>query len=301
MTAAIECTDLGKDFGTTRAVDRISFTVQAGSVTAFLGPNGAGKSTTIRLLLGMLRPTRGTGRLLGGEPLADPRLLGRVGYLPGDFRLEPTMTGTELFRWFGRLRGRYDAQRVDALIARLGVEADKPFGSLSKGNRQKIGIVQAFQHQPEVLLLDEPSSGLDPLVQHELLALVRESADDGAAVLFSSHVLPEIERAADRIVIIRSGQLVDDAPVDSLLDRARQRLELRWATEIDAATVRALPGVVEATVHGRIATIVVDGPVGPALRGAADAGTLQRVRPAGDDLEELFLSYYSAPKVEAAR
>jgi len=293
MAPVIECEALTKCFRSLRAVDGLTFAVEPGSVVGFLGPNGAGKSTTIRLLLGFLRPSSGTSQLLGGRPLTEKSLLGRVGYLPGDFQMEPRMTGRELFRWFGRLRGRFDERRVDSLVERLDAQPDKPFGTLSKGNRQKIGIIQAFQHRPDVLLLDEPSTGLDPLVQQQFLRLLREAAEDGAAVLFSSHVLPEVERAVDRLIIIRAGRIVDQAAVEDLLLRARQRLDLRYRGPVPADVVGALPGVVHAAVHGCEATITVDGPVGPALRAAADLGDLQRIRTAGDELEELFLSYYA--------
>jgi len=216
----------------------------------------------------------------------------RIGYLPGDLRIEPAMTGSQLFAWYGRLRGGLDQARVDELVQRLDLDPSRPFRALSKGNRQKVGIVQAFCHRPEVLVLDEPTSGLDPLVQREFLDLVQEAAATGAAVLFSSHVLPEVERAAHRVAIIRQGRLVTQATVDDLLDRARHRLELRFAEPVPAALFDRVPGVVEAYLDGPTATIVVDGPVGPALRIATGDADLLRVRDVGDDLENLFVSIY---------
>ncbi len=286
---------LTKRFGRVTAVSDLSFEVAAGEVVGFLGPNGAGKTTTIRTLLGFLRPSAGDCTVLGGWPAREVGLRRRIGYLPGDLRIEPAMTGSQLFAWFGRLRGGLDRARVDELVQRLALDPSRPFRALSKGNRQKVGIVQAFCHRPEVLVLDEPTSGLDPLVQREFLTLVQEAAAAGAAVLFSSHVLPEVERAAHRVAIIRQGRLVTLATVDGLLDQARHRLELRFADPVSAglsALLERAPGVVEADVDGPTATIVVDGPVGPALRVATGDADLLRIRNVGDDLEDLFVSIY---------
>ena len=289
MTAAVEVEHLTRRFGTLVAVDDVSFRLDAGEVLGFLGPNGAGKSTTLRTLMGFLRPTSGSCRVLGTWPGDDVAVRARIGYLPGDFRIEPRMRPAELFAWFARLRGvRLD--RAHALAERFELDPTRRFGTLSKGNRQKVGLVQAFLHAPDVVLLDEPSTGLDPLVQRELLGLVREAAADGAAVLFSSHVLPEVERAADRVAVLRRGRLVTVAPVHELLDRARHRLELSFADPVPAEALRGVPGVVDVTADGARLDIVVDGPVGPVLAAAAGRSTLLRVAPAGDELEDLFFS-----------
>jgi beta-exotoxin I transport system ATP-binding protein len=288
----IVCDTVSKRFGPVQAVSQLNLHVEAGTVIGFLGPNGAGKTTTMRMLTGALRPTSGTASVLGGVLGRDTRLRARVGYLPGDLRIDPAMTGTELFAWYGRLRGGINNARVDDLVARLGLDPSRPFGTLSKGNRQKVGIVQAFQHDPDVLILDEPTTGLDPLVQREFLGLVRQAADRGAAVLLSSHVLPEVERIADRIAIIRAGQLVMESTVDDLLDHARRRLELRFADPVPTDLFTDVPGVTSVELDGRLATITVDGPVGPALHAATANATLLRINPAGDDLEDLFIALY---------
>ncbi|HEY1487927.1 MAG TPA: ABC transporter ATP-binding protein, partial [Micromonosporaceae bacterium] len=207
-------------------------------------------------------------------------------------RVDPELTGRDLFAWYGRLRGFHNQHRVDELCDRLDLDLTRSFGTLSKGNRQKVGIVQAFCHDPDLLILDEPTTGLDPLVQREFLGLVVEAAARGAAVLFSSHVLPEVERAATRIAIIRDGRLVTVATVDELLDHARRRLDLRYSRPVPATVFDRVPGVAHVDVDGPTVTITVDGPVGPAMRAAADAGTLLRVAPAGDDLEDLFVALY---------
>ncbi|MGA8115583.1 MAG: ABC transporter ATP-binding protein [Actinocatenispora sp.] len=291
-TAAIVCDTVSKRFGPVRAVRQLSLQVQPGTVVGFLGPNGAGKTTTIRMLTGALRPTSGRASVLGGVLSRDVALRGRVGYLPGDLRVDPTMTGAQLFGWYGRLRGNLNTSRLDELVSRLGLDPSRPFGTLSKGNRQKVGIVQAFQHDPDVLILDEPTTGLDPLVQREFLTLVRQAAQRGAAVLLSSHVLPEVERIADRIAIIRDGQLVAESTVDELLDQARRRLELRFADTAPADLFTGIDGVIDAELDGRLATITVHGPVGPALHAATTRATLLRINPAGDDLEDLFVALY---------
>jgi len=292
---AIMCDQLSKRFPAVRAVSELTLQVAAGEIVGFLGPNGAGKTTTMRMLMGALRPSSGRCGVLGGSLARDVELRRRVGCLPGDLRVDPALTGSQLFTWFGRLRGGLDVPRVEDLVQRLGLDPSRPFGTLSKGNRQKVGIVQALQHDPDVLILDEPTTGLDPLVQREFLALVRESAAGGAAVLFCSHVLPEVERIADRVAIIRGGKLVTESTVDDLLDRARRRLELRFAEPVPAGLFDLVPGVVDVDLDGRTATITIEGPVGPALRAATDAGTLLRVNPAGDDLEDLFVSLYRRP------
>jgi ABC-2 type transport system ATP-binding protein len=288
-TAVIEIEHLSRRFGRLRAVDDLSLTVDAGEVLGFLGPNGAGKTTTVRTLMGFLRPTTGSARVLGAWPGDDVGVRRRIGYLPGDVRIEPGMRASQLFAWFAGLRG-VSPKRGFELSERLGLDPSRPFGTLSKGNRQKVGLVQAFLHHPDVIVLDEPSTGLDPVVQRELLAVIREAAARGAAVLFSSHVLPEVERIADRVAVLRAGRLVTLAPVRDLLDRARHRLELSFADRVRPDLLRDVAGVVDLLADGRRVDVVVDGPVGPVLAAATRLGTLLRVAPAGDELEDLFFT-----------
>ena len=291
-TPVIEANDLVKRFGNLVAVNNLNLQVREGEVVGFLGPNGAGKTTTIRMLMGFIRPTSGQAGVLGGRLSAAPALRGRVGYLPGDFRIDAGMTGWELLAWFGSLRGGLDRQRVVELADRLHLDLSRKFGQLSKGNRQKLGVVQAFMHLPSVLILDEPTSGLDPLIQREFLDMVVEARGRGAAVFFSSHVLPEVSRVADRVAIIRLGELVSISTVDELLDKARHRLELRYDAPVDAGRFRSVPGVVAVEESGRNVVITVDGPVGPAMQTASSLGGLLRVSTAGDELEDIFLSLY---------
>jgi beta-exotoxin I transport system ATP-binding protein len=286
---AIQVDRLTRRFGRLVAVDDVSFAVAPGQVVGFLGPNGAGKSTTVRTLMGFLHPTAGSCRVLGVWPGRDVGVRGRIGYLPGDFRIEAGMRPSDLFAWFARVRG-VPVRWGNELAERLDLDVSRPFGTLSKGNRQKVGLVQAFLHRPEVVVLDEPSTGLDPGSQRELLGLVRAAAAGGAAVLFSSHVLPEVERVADRVAVLRDGRLIAFSPVGDLLDHARHRLELSFTEPVSADVLQGVPGVVGVQADGRRLDVVVDGPVGPALAAATASGDLLRVAPIGDELEDLFFA-----------
>ncbi|MGH7862058.1 MAG: ABC transporter ATP-binding protein [Candidatus Dormibacteraceae bacterium] len=290
---AIAIERLTKRFGKLTAVNGLTIEVSGGQVVGFLGPNGAGKTTTIRTLMGFIRPTSGRVTILGGQPGQDTALRGRIGYLPGDFRMDPGMTGNDLFGWFGQLRGGLNRSRVRALTDRLQLDSSRPYRDLSKGNRQKIGLVQAFMHDPQVLILDEPTTGLDPLIQREFLELVREAAARGAAVLFSTHVLPEVERVADAVAIIRAGRLIALSAVSDLLDHARHRLEFRFSAPITRSLFAGVPGVVEIDVSGQTATVAVDGAVDKVIRAALMGPSLIRVSSAGDELEDLFISLYN--------
>ncbi len=296
-TPPIAIDDLTKRFGSLTAVSGLNLSAAPGEVLGFLGPNGAGKTTTIRTLMGFLSPTSGTCRVLGTWPGRDIAIRRRIGYLPGDFRVEPNMTPRDLFAWFSRLRGGIDGRRIQALADRLHLETGRRFATLSKGNRQKVGLVQAFMHDPDVLILDEPTSGLDPLLQHEFVTMVHEATQRGATVLFSSHVLPEVEQIATRVAMIRRGRLLKVSMVEGLLDQARHRLELRYADPIPEGLFAAVPGVVGSEISGTTASITIEGPAGPAMRVAAAQPGLLRVRSSSDDLEDLFVSLY-APETD---
>ena len=291
-TSVIRVERLSKRFGSVKAVTDLTLDVGAGEIVGFLGPNGAGKTTTIRMLMGFINPTAGHCSVLNGSLRRQPPLRRRVGYLPGDFRMDSAMSGLDLFRWLARIRGGVARKRIDELAERMRLDAKRPFGSLSKGNRQKIGIVQAFMHEPDVLILDEPTSGLDPLIQREFVELVREAAAKGASILFSSHVLPEVERLASRVAIIREGRLIKLSSVEGLLDHARHRLELRFADPVPTELFQGVPGVVAQEVDGKTAVITLDGPVGPAMQVASSRPGLLRITPAGDELEDIFMELY---------
>jgi ABC-2 type transport system ATP-binding protein len=286
----IRAVGLAKRFGSVQALRELDLEVEAGEVFGYLGPNGAGKTTTIRLLLDFIRPTSGQVEVLGGSG-ADPAVRRRIGYLPAELPIDPRWTAQDLLDFYGRLRGGVDAGWVTELLGRFDLDPTRRVGELSTGNRRKIGIVQAVIHRPELLVLDEPSSGLDPLLQYEFQRLVRELAGAGTTVFLSSHVLPEVEALAGRVAILRQGELVTVAGVGELRQQARQRIELRLARPADPARFAGVPGVVEAQADDTRIRLLVEGPVGPALQAAAGL-EVQRIVTHETDLEDVFLSYY---------
>jgi ABC-2 type transport system ATP-binding protein len=291
--AAIETEDLVKTYGRNRGLTGLDLRVERGEVYGFLGPNGAGKSTTIRLLLDLIRPTSGRISVLGGIPRRDGvALRRRIGYLAGDFVVDGRQTARELLTYLGNLRGGVPRARIDELAARLDLDLGRRIKGLSKGNRQKVGVVQAFMHDPELLVLDEPTSGLDPFLQQEFLAMVREARADGRTVFMSSHVMSEVQQTADRVGIIREGRLVTVARVEELREQAVRRVEINFADPVTEAEFAALPGVSEVAVTGTTLRCRLDGRA-DALVKAAAGHTVVGLLSEEPDLEELFFGYYS--------
>lgn len=292
LTAAIATERLTKRYGSVVALDGLTLEVQLGEVMGFLGPNGAGKTTTIRLLLDLMRPTGGSVAILGSDPRRDAvALRRRIGYLPAELSLDARLTAGQLLDWLAHLRGGVERRRRDELVERMGLDESRPMNALSTGNRKKVGIVQAFMHRPELLILDEPTSGLDPLVQRAFVELVRESATDGACVFLSSHLLAEVEDAADRVAIVRAGRLVALDTVASLTRRARRHLLLRFAEPVPACAFAGLEGVGDVSVQGTVVDATVTGSP-DALVKAAARYELVDLSPRETDLEEAFLAYY---------
>ena len=283
---------LTRRFGRSRGVSDVSFAVTRGEVFGFLGPNGAGKSTTIRLLLGLYRPTSGTAALFGLNPLRDSVAVHRrVGYLPGELALYPRLTGRDILDRFSRIRRHTDHRYRDELVERFTIELDRPIQTLSKGNLQKIGLLLAFAHRPELLVLDEPTSGLDPLLRDEFGRLVRETTGDGRTVFLSSHDLDEVQRLADRVAIIREGRLVVVNTVAELRAAAPKTVEFRFGEPVDAAPFAGLDGVRVLGHDTECLQLSVTGPIGPLLRLAAAHDPVDMTARSAD-LDELFLGYY---------
>jgi ABC-2 type transport system ATP-binding protein len=264
MTVTVETTGLHKHFGTVKAVDGIDLAVESGEIYGLLGPNGAGKTTTLRAILGYLKPTSGSATVLGGDARI-PQIRRRIGYLPGDLRLEPKAKVGSLLEYYAALRGGVDPDYVDELCGRFLLDPDRRFGELSKGNRQKVGVIQAVMHRPEVLLLDEPTGGLDPLMQREVLRLVTERRDAGAAILFSSHLIFEVEEVADRVGIMRTGKIVIEDSVSGLQQfTARQSMHVRFNRTVGPEDFAGVT-IERLETHENTADIVVQGDVGPLL------------------------------------
>jgi len=293
MTDAIRTRGLTKVFrGGPTAVRELDLAVRVGEVFGFLGPNGAGKTTTIRILLDLLRPTSGEAEVLGLDTRgAGVEARRRIGYLPGDLALYPKLTADETLTYLGALRGGVPERAITALSERLGLDLDRPVGTLSHGNRQKVGLVQAFMHEPELLVLDEPTGGLDPLLQQEFHRLVEEAAAAGRTVFLSSHVLSEVERVADRVGIIRGGSLVALEEIAALKQRATRRLDVELARPVDADVFARLPNVREADAERTLLHLVVEGPVDAVVKALAEHEVVS-ITSHEPDLEEVFLDYY---------
>jgi len=292
MSAAIEAVGLVKTFGSTRALDGLDLRVESGEVHGFLGPNGAGKTTTLRILLGLLKADAGTTRVLGGDPWRDAvELHRRLAYVPGDVALWPNLTGGEVIDLLGRLRGGLDEGRRADLLERFDLDPTKKARTYSKGNRQKVALIAALASPVELLLLDEPTAGLDPLMESSFRDYIREERGDGRTVLLSSHILAEAEALSDRVSIIRGGRIVESGSLAELrhLTRTSISAELRQPPE----GISTLPGVHDVVVDGARVRCEVDA-------GALD-GLLQALGRVGivsltsqpPTLEQLFLRHYA--------
>ncbi|HUZ68124.1 MAG TPA: ABC transporter ATP-binding protein [Candidatus Saccharimonadales bacterium] len=292
MTVVVSADKLSKTFGSHRGVEGLEFTVAEGEVFGFLGPNGAGKSTTIRLLTGLSHPTSGTAKVFGLDPIADAvEVHRRIGYLPGELALHPRLTGQQHVDFAVKVRRMQDRTFLHELVDRFQVDLERPTRTLSKGNRQKIGILLAVMHQPELCILDEPTSGLDPLMQDEFERLMRELVRTGSTVFLSSHELDEVQRVATHVAIIKDGHLVVTDTVEALRRRAPRTIEFSFPTIVDPKPFASIEGVQVVAANGKRITLALQGAVAPVLRVAAELDPLDVIaRPA--DLDELFLTYY---------
>jgi len=290
--AIIETHALTKRYGHARGIEDVSMTVESGEVFGFLGPNGAGKTTTIRTLLDLLHPTSGAATIFGLDSRRESRAIrARLGNLPGDFAYDPRLTGRELVSFLAELRGMRDLGRAAELAERFHADLDRPLGQQSRGNRQKIGLVQCTFHDPELLVLDEPSSGLDPLMQEEFLAFVAEERDRGHTVFLSSHEHDEVQRVCDRVAIIRDGRLIAIESVEDVTSRSYRHVTIEFADPVDPDEFRRIPGVSDLRRTGRRLTFKADAGVDPVIKAAA-RHTVTELELSRPTLEEIFLTYY---------
>lgn len=288
---ALEISELRKSYGSVTALDGLDLDVETGKVHGFLGPNGAGKSTTIRILLGLLRADGGSARVLGHDPWADAVALHRrLAYVPGDVELWPNLTGGEAIDVLARLRGRRDQARRDELCDRFDLDPTKKGRAYSKGNRQKVALVAALASDAELLLLDEPTAGLDPLMEAQFQECIREATAAGATVLLSSHVLAQVEALADRVSIIRQGKVVETGSLTEL--RHLTRTTMTVLTDRPTEQLAALPGVHDLRSHGEQVSFEVDGEhVGEVVRVLGELG-VRGLTAHPPTLEQLLLRHY---------
>ena len=294
MTNAIEVRALRKSFGRTAALDGLDLEVRTGEVHAFLGPNGAGKTTTIRILLGLLRKDGGQATLLGGDPWRDAVALHRrLAYVPGDVTLWPGLSGGEIIDLLGRLRGGLDAKRRQALIERFALDPTKKARAYSKGNRQKVALIAALASDAELLLLDEPTAGLDPLMEAAFRDCVAEERQQGRTVLLSSHILAEAEALSDRVTIIRDGRAVETGTLAEMRHLTRDFIDAVLASPVSLGD---LPGVHDLVTDGLRVRCEVDHAALDAVLGRLHQAGVRSLTCRPPTLEELFLRHYSTER-----
>ena len=291
----VRLSKLTKRFGHTTAVGNLNLEVQPGEVLGLLGPNGAGKSTTFRLILDLIRPTAGTISVFGLDATQRGiEVRSRIGYLPGELSFPARLTAGEFLERIREIRGLGQSADLAALAERFDLHLDRRIAELSKGNRQKLGLIQACFHHPELLVLDEPTSGLDPFMQREFRDLVRERVQQGTTVLLSSHVLGEVEQMATAVAVLRAGSVVVVSRVDDLRTRAVRRVRVRFASEPIASDFQGVPGMSELKVEGQHMSFIWVGEIDALIK------LLSRYRVIAldleePDLEEVFLKMYEQP------
>jgi ABC-2 type transport system ATP-binding protein len=298
MTTVIQTEKLTKSYGRHRGIVDVDLEVLEGESFGFLGPNGAGKTTMIRTLLDHIRPTSGRATIFGIETTADPVAIHRrLGYLPGEFALYDKLTGGQTLDYFANLRGGVDRAYQQALIARLDVDPSRKFREYSKGNKQKIGLIIALQHRPDLLLLDEPTAGLDPLIQQEFYGVIREAKAEGRTVFLSSHILTEVEKTCDRVAIIREGRLARVDRTEALRDLAHHTVELVFTDHVPVEAFSSLAGVSNVVAEDHVLRMRVSGSITPVVRAAAQYELADFVS-REPSLEETFLAEYGKSAVE---
>lgn len=302
MSVIIQTNHLTKSYGRNRGIIDVTFDVQEGEVFGFLGPNGAGKTTTMRVLMGLLHANAGTATIAGLDCWQQSTEVKKlVGYLPGEFTFDPGLRGAQIIEYLAHLRGGVDQAYVRMLVERLGLDPSKKFREYSHGNKQKLGLVQAFMHRPRLLILDEPTSGLDPLNQQEFYKMIAEVHAEGRTVFLSSHILPEIEQTCDRVAIIREGRLVKIDHVSALKDIHQHDVEIRFAGPASPEWFKQVVGVNNVTrgVDEQTLQMNVQGELTDIIRIAGQYGATNIVTHE-PTLEEVFLRFYEPQQEPSA-
>ena len=293
MTPAIETIELTKRYGDERGIEEVSVSVKHGEIYGFLGPNGAGKTTTIRTLLDLLHPTSGQALIFGLDSRRESRAIrARLGNLPGEFTCDPRLTGREFLEFCAAARGMDSLGSAPILAQHFEADLGRRVRDLSRGNRQKIGLIQALFHDPELLVLDEPTTGLDPLMQEEFVTVIGEYRDRGGTVFLSSHDLDEVERVCDTVAIVRDGRIAAVENVAALRGRAYHHVSIEFDSPVDASEFTSVPGVEELEVQGCRVSFKVFGDLDAVVKAAA-RHTVKDMELTEPTLEEIFLTFYS--------
>ena len=292
--ASIVVTGLSKKYlgATGYAIKDISLHVNAGESYGFLGPNGAGKSTTIRTLLNFIQPTAGSATILGADIVKNAVAVKKdIGYLSGEFAVYPKMTGHDYLRYMSALQPATSETYVKTLINKFKAEPDKKLGELSRGNKQKFGIIQAFMHQPKVVILDEPSSGLDPLMQEAFYELIAEAKQRGAAIFMSSHILSEVQKTCDRVGIVRDGVLVEERIMAQMVNEAAQIFDITFATKVPLTELKKISGAKLVNTKGQSVTLHMHGNLSQLFKVLASYD-VTKIDTKTLDLDEMFMGFY---------
>ncbi len=288
---------LTKYYGESLGIADLDLEIRAGEVFGFLGPNGAGKTTTIRTFLDFIRPTRGTTTIFGMDAQKDSvKIKKKIGYLPGELELYKKLTGFEFLRYFSNLRGGVKWAYVEELAQRLDFDMNKPARSLSSGNKHKLGLIQAFMSEPELLILDEPTTGLDPLMQQEFYKMILEAKGKGQTAFISSHILPEVEKVCDRVAFIRKGRLIDVKEVSDLKSQAFRHIEIFFGQPVSREEFIGLAGVKDVTTDDAMLRCTVSGSLDAVIKKAAKFEVINVISEE-PNLEDIFLTYYGGDDV----
>ncbi len=295
METVLQTMNLTKFYGKSRGIENVSITVNKGDIFGFLGPNGAGKSTTIRMLLDFIRPTGGEATIFGMDCRRDSvAIRKRIGYIPGDFGLYGHMTGWKFLEYFGRVRGGYDASSARELAKRMDIRLDRKMKTYSRGMRQKVAVIQAFMNNPDLIIMDEPTNGLDPLIQQNFMDLIREEAGRGTTIFMSSHVLSEVEKTCNRVAIIKEGGIVAEEQVEALKQKSGKVLEVKFARPL-TKEIFYLPGISNVTRVNGSYRMTVTGNMEELLK-EISAYKLADINIHQMTLEDIFMHYYEEAK-----